>query len=105
ERAALANAERNDGGFDLSRVVGSAGRAVSIASNYTAGALRKTRGSSARCMAQTEATYDAGLNRVLDGQPLIVPLAGLAAGAAVAALFPKTDFEKQTLGPVGEQIT
>jgi hypothetical protein len=56
-------------------------------------------------MAQTEATYAAGLNRVLDGQPLIVPLAGLAAGAAVAALFPSTGFERQALGPLGEQIT
>lgn len=105
ERDALGNADGKDGGFDLSRVVESAASAGSIASNYTEDALRKTRGSAARFMAQTEAAYDAGLNRVLDGQPLIVPLAGLAAGAAVAALFPSTGFEKQALGSVGEQIT
>jgi hypothetical protein len=35
----------------------------------------------------------------------MVAIAGLAAGVAVATAFPATDFEKETLGPVGEQLS
>jgi len=42
---------------------------------------------------------------VLQDQPLVVALAGMAAGAAVAAAFPTTEFEKGTLGPLGEQVS
>ena len=39
-----------------------------------------------------------GMERVLREQPLVVAVAGLAAGAAVAALFPSTKLENQTFG-------
>jgi hypothetical protein len=42
---------------------------------------------------------------VLQEQPLMIAAAGLAAGAAVAAAFPATQFEKDTLGPVGRQVS
>ena len=35
----------------------------------------------------------------------MVAFAGLAAGAAVAAAFPRTSIEERTLGPAGERIT
>jgi ElaB/YqjD/DUF883 family membrane-anchored ribosome-binding protein len=37
-------------------------------------------------------------------QPLLIAALGLAAGAAVAALFPTTDVERRTLGPAGEAL-
>jgi hypothetical protein len=42
---------------------------------------------------------------VLQDQPLVVAAAGIVAGAALAAAFPATDIEQQTLGAVGEQMT
>ena len=39
--------------------------------------------------------------RILQNQPLALVAAGLAAGAALAAAFPPTDIEKDTLGPAG----
>ena len=41
---------------------------------------------------------------VTQQQPWAVALAGLAAGAAVAALFPPTRLEKRTLGEAGERL-
>jgi len=42
---------------------------------------------------------------VLQNQPLAILAAGLAAGAALAAAFPPTELEKETLGPVGDQLS
>jgi len=41
---------------------------------------------------------------VLREQPLLIAALGLAAGAAVAALFPATDIERRTLGPASEAL-
>jgi hypothetical protein len=49
-------------------------------------------------------TFGPGMNRVLREQPLAVVMAGLAAGAAVAAVFPTTEMEERTLGPAGESV-
>jgi flagellar hook-basal body complex protein FliE len=42
---------------------------------------------------------------VLQNQPLAIVGAGLAAGAALAAAFPPTELEKETLGPMGDQVS
>jgi hypothetical protein len=42
---------------------------------------------------------------VLQNQPLAIVAAGLAAGAALAAALPPTELEKETLGPVGDQMS
>jgi hypothetical protein len=42
---------------------------------------------------------------VLQNQPLAIVAAGLVAGAALAAAFPPTELEKETLGPVGDQMS
>ncbi len=41
----------------------------------------------------------------LSDAPMIALAGGLAAGALIAALLPRTDREKQLLGPVGEKLT
>jgi hypothetical protein len=42
---------------------------------------------------------------VLQNQPLAIVAAGLAAGAALAAALPPTELERETLGPVGDQMS
>jgi hypothetical protein len=44
------------------------------------------------------------MQRVLREQPLAVAVAGLAAGAAVAALFPSTEIENRALGGAHEKL-
>jgi hypothetical protein len=41
--------------------------------------------------------------RIVRDQPVLVALAGLAAGAVLATAFPRTEFEESTLGPYGER--
>ena len=45
------------------------------------------------------------MDRVLRDQPLAVAVAGLAASAAVAALFPSTEMEGRTLGGARAALT
>ncbi len=45
------------------------------------------------------------MNRILQEQPLLVAVAGLAAGAAIASAFPASAMERQTLGPIGDQLS
>lgn len=78
---------------------------ASSASEYAEQARRTVSRQSERVMDQAQSTFQSTLNRVLQDQPLVVALAGMAAGAAVAAAFPTTDFEKETLGPLGEQVS
>jgi hypothetical protein len=59
---------------------------------------------SSRLGRQAQSTLQDGVERVLRDQPLAVAVAGLAAGAAVAALFPSTD-EGRTLGGAREALT
>jgi hypothetical protein len=42
---------------------------------------------------------------ILQDQPLAVVAAGIAAGVAVAAAFPPTQLEKDTLGPLGDEMS
>jgi hypothetical protein len=53
---------------------------------------------------QSQSSVESAISHVLREQPLAVALAGLAAGAAVAAAFPATDVEKRTIGAAGEAI-
>jgi hypothetical protein len=59
---------------------------------------------SARLKQQTQATLQSSLQRVLREQPLAVAVAGLAAGAAVAAIFPRTEVEHRVLGGAREKL-
>ena len=60
---------------------------------------------SSRLGRQAQSTLQDGVERVLRDQPLAVAVAGLAAGAAVAALFPSTEMEGRTLGGAREALT
>jgi len=82
-----------------------ADRAVSSASEYAAQAKRTVAEGSDRLLRTAQSTYQDTKERVLRDRPLMVVLAGAAAGAALAAAFPPSDLEKQTMGPIGAQLS
>ena len=67
-------------------------------------ARRRVAEGSARLKQQTQATLQSSMQRVLREQPLAVAAAGLAAGAAVAALFPSTEVEGRAFGSAHEKL-
>ena len=74
---------------------------ASSASDYADKARRTVGEQSERVVRQTQTLAEG----ILQNQPLAIAVAGVAAGAALAAAFPPTDLEKQTLGPVGDQVS
>lgn len=78
---------------------------ASSASEYAGQARRAVGEGTERAVQQTRSAFQRAINRVVQDQPLAVALAGLAAGAAVAAAFPATDLERQALGPIGERAS
>ena len=80
---------------------------VSSASDYADQARQKVGEQSDRLVRQAQTMAQ----RILQDQPLALVAVGLAAGAGLAAAFPPTQIEKDTLGPAaaaagrfGEQI-
>ena len=55
-------------------------------------------------MEQARSTVQSTVSRVLQEQPLSLVLLGLATGAAVASVLPRTAVERETLGAVGEHV-
>ena len=82
-----------------------AGAYASSAADYADKPGRVVGEQSERVMKQAQATLQSSIGRVVQEQPLSVAIAGLAAGAAVAALFPSTEVERKTLGPIGDQVS
>ena len=76
-------------------------RYVSAAGDYAEDARRTIVDQSGRMVEQAQSTVE----RIVREQPLAVAIAGLATGAAVAAAFPATRFEREMLGPAGEQLS
>jgi ElaB/YqjD/DUF883 family membrane-anchored ribosome-binding protein len=76
-------------------------RYVSAAGDYAKEARRTIVDQSGRIVEQAQSTVE----RIVQEQPLAVAIAGLAAGAAVAAAFPASRFERETLGPAGERLS
>jgi hypothetical protein len=74
------------------------------AMDFADDARRAAMEHSARLKRQTQATLQSSMQRVLREQPLAVAVAGLAAGAAVAALFPSTEIEDRALGRAHEKL-
>lgn len=85
-------------------VVETASSYASSVSSYADDVARATAERSGRLARQAQSTARDTINRVIQEQPLTVALAGAAAGAAVAAAFPATALENQTLGPTGERL-
>jgi len=91
---------------DVAQQTRSAAGAYADSAAEYAGQLRQTVGQqSERAVDQATSTARNALDRVLQEQPLVLAAAGVVAGAALAAAFPSTRIEEQTLGPVGEQMT
>jgi hypothetical protein len=76
-------------------------RYVSAAGEYAEEARQTIVDQSGRIAEQAQSTVE----RIVREQPLAVAIAGLAAGAAVAAAFPATRFERETLGSAGERLS
>jgi hypothetical protein len=72
--------------------------------DFAGEARRAVTERSARLSRQTQATLQSSMQRLLREQPLAVAVAGLAAGAAVAALFPSTEIEDRALGGAHEKL-
>jgi hypothetical protein len=87
------------------RVSDTAGAYAESISEFAQDAYRNVSERSARLGRQAQSTLQDNAERVLRDQPLAVAVAGLAAGAAVAALFPSTEMEGRTLGGAREALT
>lgn len=86
---------------DAARQTMDAASYASSASEYAGKARRAVGEQSERIVQQTQSIAQG----LVQNQPLAIALAGLAAGAALAAAFPATELEKQTLGPMGDQMS
>ena len=74
---------------------------ASAASDYADKARRTVGKQSERIGRQTQSAASS----ILQNQPLAIVIAGIAAGAAIAAAFPPTDLERDTLGPIGDEMS
>ena len=81
------------------------GSYASAATSYADQARRTIGDQSQQALQQTQSAVQGTFDRMLKDQPLVVAFAGLAVGAALAASFPTTDAEKETLGPLGERVS
>jgi hypothetical protein len=71
---------------------------ASSVSEYVDETRRNISDQSLRLTREAQSTLQTGMDRMLREQPLAVAILGVAAGAAVAAVFPATDIESQALG-------
>jgi hypothetical protein len=74
---------------------------ASSASQYADQARRTVGEQSERVVRQTRSMAQG----ILQNQPLAIAAAGLAVGAALAAAFPPTQLERETLGPMGDRMS
>jgi len=86
------------------RVSDAASSATEAVTGFAQDAGHNVSEHTSRLTRQAQSTLESGMNQVLREQPLAVVMAGLAAGAAVAAVFPRTEIEDRTLGPAGESL-
>jgi uncharacterized phage infection (PIP) family protein YhgE len=87
------------------RTKGAADAVTSSASEYASETARTIGEQSERMARQAQSTLRSTVNRILKEQPLAIAAAGIAAGAVVAAAFPATEFEREHLGPYGDQLS
>jgi hypothetical protein len=73
---------------------------ATAAGEYADQARRTVVDQSGRLAEQAQSTIE----RIVRDQPFAVAVAGLAAGAAVAAAFPVTRMEQETLGTAGQKL-
>jgi ElaB/YqjD/DUF883 family membrane-anchored ribosome-binding protein len=76
---------------------------ASAVTDYAQDARRKLSAGSERLRTQANSAFQAASGTIRE-QPLVIAALGLAAGVAVAALFPASDMERRTLGPAGQAL-
>jgi ElaB/YqjD/DUF883 family membrane-anchored ribosome-binding protein len=104
DTASQMGTEVSDYAGDLKdRISDTASTYASTASEYADLARRNLSAGSERIARQAQSTVQSA-SEALREQPLLVAALGLAAGAAVASLFPPTDMERRTLGPAGQSL-
>ena len=87
------------------RVAETASSYASSVADYAEDARRSVTEHSGRTAREVQSTVQRSISRVVREQPLAIAILGLAAGAAVAAILPASDIERETLGPAGEKIS
>jgi hypothetical protein len=80
------------------KVADTASSYMSSVTDYADETRRNISDQSARLTRQAQSTLQSGMDRMLRDQPLAVAILGVAAGAAVASMFPTTDVEQQAFG-------
>jgi hypothetical protein len=86
------------------RVAETASSYASTVSDFADETRRNISDQSARLTRQAQSSLQTGMERMLREQPLAVAMLGVAAGAAVAAVFPVTDVENQALGTTRDAL-
>jgi hypothetical protein len=86
------------------RVAETASSYASSVTDYAEETRRSISDQSSRLKRQAQSTLQTGMDRILREQPLAVALLGVAAGAAVASVFPTTEVENQALGTARDAL-
>jgi hypothetical protein len=86
------------------RISETAGSYAQSVSEFAQDAGRSISEQSERLRRGAQSTMQQGMNSVLREQPLAVAVAGLAAGAAIAAVFPSTKIENRAFGGAHEAL-
>jgi hypothetical protein len=86
-------------------VAGYAGNVGQTVAGYAGGVGQAVAERSGDLARQAQTTLLGAVGRVVQDQPLLVAALGLAAGAAVAAMFPATELERRSLRPVAERFS
>jgi hypothetical protein len=82
---------------------GYAAKVADTVSDYADDARRNISAGSDRLISQAQTTYQTASGAIRE-QPIMIAALGLAAGAAVAALFPASEVERRTLGVARDAI-
>jgi hypothetical protein len=70
--------------------------------------VERTRGAAHAAVDTTRSTASDAAHRAADGidaNPIAALVGGIALGVAVGALLPRTERERETLGPLGKRLT
>jgi hypothetical protein len=86
------------------RVSDAANQYAATASAYVGDVRDSIVSGASRLPDQARSTMQRGYAHILREQPLAIAAAGLAAGAALAAAFPATETENQTLGAAHDAV-
>ena len=88
-----------------SDIADAAGSYADSVSRYAQNAGTSLYEQSERVTRQAQSTVQETVSRIVREQPLAVALAGLAAGATIAAIFPSTRVESRTFGGARDALT